>query len=270
MINFLHEVSDALGLERPLRINELATVMNDDPEGFKHAFISAQSFANGNTQEGLFKEFYEYLFSEGIRLSEIAGQMVKDHKLTGPALTELQILVSGVGSSSDSFMRSLANGDWYKIGKPLDVTQMWLKKSDGEVTGAPEERKYNPEGNWGYARGVIMESGGKRTPAFAVSNLDYRPIGEGSDEMTAPLYLIPIGEVMWRKYANGRRGVVTQQMMEATSLLFALDELAVSMCRHDDSWDEAHDLYLIPEEPVKREIKPEDNPEAAYKIGEWS
>ncbi|MEG0063032.1 MAG: hypothetical protein RR740_00365 [Pseudomonas sp.] len=210
------------------------------------------------------KDLLVFLFSEPRQMIHLATEHSKCVMSSDPAKVKIAMLVENLASNIDAFTRKVGNSRiWGKVYRgPVDVIEVWRTKED-EVVGEPSERKIdvtNIQSN--LVAMALMERGtGDSTVCLSLSDGRYR---EGS--RCDHLLDVP---AMFSKYGEKAMGL----FRDAAPVLENLTDLARIL--HESGKVELGagriKLYgLDAMAYIKRELKPEDAPDALYEVGGWA
>lgn len=202
-----------------------------------------------------------FIFREPQRLIEMATALSK--KSAEPTKIALGLLVNHMAVNLDNFTRDVGRArPWRKIKGTTAAIEVWRTEKD-EIVGDPVNRNIRVENIDAALVGMaIME---KNTPADAqvmlsVSNAQYRDGARCDHLLDAAMLFSLTNEVQGMDLLRSA-GPVLSNMLELTELLYK-EGVEVGA--------ERTKFYDLLDKYVKRELKPEDVPNALIEVGGWS
>lgn len=204
-----------------------------------------------------------FLFKEPRELIFLATQHAKCVPDFDPDKVKIAMLVEKLARNIDEFTKKVGVSRlWGKVYRgPVDVVEVWRTKED-EIVGEPVERKIqvNDIRSNLVAMAVMERSPGNETVCLSLSDGRYRE-GSRCDHL---LEVPPMFSIMGEKALELFKESVPimNNMIDLAAILQASGKIELGAKRTA--------LYKVAEVYVKRELKPEDVPDALYDVGSWS
>lgn len=209
------------------------------------------------------KQLLTFLFKEPRELIYLATQHSKCVPSSDPDKVKIAMLVEKLAANIDEFTKKVGHsGIWGKVYRgPVDVVEVWRTRDD-TIVGEPVERKIGVRDIQSrlVAMAVMERSPGNETVCLSLSDGRYRDDSRCDHLLEVPPMFSLMGEKALDLFKHSVP--VMHNLIDLATILQASGKIELGPKRTA--------LYKLGEIYVKRELKPEDVPDALYDIGSWS
>lgn len=204
-----------------------------------------------------------FIFKEPRELIHLATEHSKCVPSSDPDKVKIAMLVEKLATNIDFFTKKVGqSGIWQKVYRgPIDVVEVWRTRDD-TIVGEPVERKIGVidiRSNL-VAMAVMERSPGNETVCLSLSDGRYRDDSRCDHLIEVPPMFSLMGEKALELFKHSIP--VMNNMIDLATILQASGKIELGSKRTA--------LYKVAAVYVKRELKPEDVPDALYDVGSWS